>query len=495
MTDASVVPAPEINYAIDYNVFTATAVNPTFKGPGRLTIGADGPTYVFTGKPRGLFAGKTSQVVFGPHDIANVAVVGRMVKFKETLAQAGGKRQPFVFYCRDGIEARAVADLLPQTLDSEFTENKDFAAKLKDVAGVGSPWTSVTNMIIAVNVAVFVVMGVLGAGWIQTENMMPYILYGANNGAATTDGEWWRLLTSMFMHYGIMHLLLNMWALFQAGHFVERLLGRGPYALMYLGSGLAGGFASIFWHGDKIWSAGASGAIFGVYGALLGYMLREKQSLPQSMYQSLMKSTLTFAGYNIVYGMARTGIDNSAHLGGVLGGLVFGWLLALPLDRGVRQRETGRRLWWALAALAVLLVLGVALAPRFHYRVSEVLAWEDANRDYVAREPELLKQWQSQGSADARRQEISDADRIDAQLVPFYEEWRHKLGSLHLLPDKSTAGTRAAFVHILDLKVASYRQFALGLRAHDPQAQVQFELAQAQILREVEKLQAAEKAP
>ncbi len=467
--------------------------NPSFTGSGELTIRADGPTYVFSGKRRGLFAGKTSELVFGPADITNVTVVDRKVKFKTTPDQTRKESRPFVFYCRDGIEAQAAADLLPKTVDLEFTETQDFRVRLNEIAGAGGPWTSVTNIIIALNVAVFVVMGVLGAGWIQTESMTPYVLYGANNGAATTDGQWWRLLTSMFMHYGIMHLLLNMWALFQAGHFVEKLLGRTSYALMYLASGLAGGFASIFWHEDKIWSAGASGAIFGVYGALLGYMLREKQALPRGIYQSLMKSTLTFAGYNIVYGLARTGIDNAAHFGGIAGGLVFGGLLALPLNWEVRQRESRRRLLWGFATLAVLIVLGVALTPRFDYRMSEVIAWEDANSDYVAREPELLKQQRPQNNANTRTQEISTADQIESQLIPFYDDWRHKLNDLHLSPDKSTAGVRAAFVHILDLKVASYHQFALGLRAHDPQAEGQFQLAQTRILREVEKLQEAGK--
>jgi rhomboid protease GluP len=489
MTDTSAASVPEISFAIDYSIFTAPETNPSFTGSGELTIRADGPTYVFSGKPRGLSTGKTSELVFGPADITNVVVTDRKVKFKAAPAQTRKEKRPFVFYCRDAVEARTVADFLPKTVDPEFTETQDFTVRLKEIAGASGPWTSVTNIIIALNVGVFVVMGFLGAGWIQTESMTPYILYGANNGAATTDGQWWRLLTSMFTHYGLMHLLLNMWALFQAGHFVEKLLGRTSYALMYLASGLAGGFASICWHGDKIWSAGASGAIFGVYGALLGYMLREKQALPKGVYQSLMKSTLTFAGYNIVYGLARAGIDNAAHVGGIAGGLVFGGLLALPLNREVRQREGRRRLAWGLAALAVLVTLGVALTPRFDYRVSEVLAWEDANRDYIARETELLKQWQSQNDSDSRTLEISDADRIESQLIPFYDDWRQKLNGLHLSPDKSTAGTRAAFLHILDLKVASYRQFALGIRAHDPRAEEQFQLEQARILREVEKLQ------
>jgi len=486
----STTPTPEVALEIDYTRFAGTVSNLDFKGRGRLVIRAGESAYVFSGRPRRLFAGGTEEMIFTAADITNVVVQGTLVQFKTHLGKSGRSQRPFVFYCASEAAARAVASLLPAHQEAEFTETHGFIAQLNSLAEAGSPWTSVTNIIIALNAAVFVLMGALGAGWIQTESMLPYILYGANNGAATTDGEWWRLLTSMFMHYGIMHLLLNMWALYQAGHFLEKLQGRRLYTLTYLGSGLAGGLASIFWNGDKTWSAGASGAVFGVFGAIVGYMLREKQALPPSVYRSMMKSSLTFAGYNILYGMARSGIDNSAHLGGVAGGLVLGWLLALPLNREARAQFGGQRLALGVAAVGVMLAAGVWLTPRFDYRVSDVLAWEEANRVFAPQETELLKQHDLSLQRVARGEpDPAYPDWLETNLIPFYERWAHALAVLTPEAGKSTARARAAMLEIFQLKIASYHHLAAGLRAQDATALRQFNEEDSRVSLEIAKLQ------
>jgi rhomboid protease GluP len=360
MTDA----AGFLSFAVEYDLPSRPS-NPHFKGAGTLEIRPEGPTYVFSGIERGLIGRNPAVLAFQPADIVNVTVRDRSIQFKTWQGQAGDRGELFTFHLADAALARDVAARLPQTVEQEDSDARDFAAKLAAVEGDYSPWTSVTNLLIAANGAGFVLLGLLGAGWIETASMRPYVQFAANNGAVTTQGEWWRLLTAMFSHYGLIHLLLNMWALFQAGHFMERLLGRAAFAVMYFAAGLAGGFASILWHGDQTWSAGASGAVFGVYGSLLGYMLRERQGLPRTIVQSLTKSTVLFAFYNLVFGLASPGIDNAAHLGGFGGGLVFGWLLALPLDPAVRAREMKGRLLVASVVLVALVAAGVAFTPRF----------------------------------------------------------------------------------------------------------------------------------
>ncbi|MDR1011076.1 MAG: rhomboid family intramembrane serine protease, partial [Opitutaceae bacterium] len=91
---------------------------------------------------------------------------------------------------------------------AEHRRTVEFYQRLHEVSAHHNPRFSVTNIIVALNVIVFIIMGILGAGWLMPTdaNILVYAKYGANNGAATTNGEWWRLLTSMFMHYGIMHV-------------------------------------------------------------------------------------------------------------------------------------------------------------------------------------------------------------------------------------------------------------------------------------------------
>ena len=370
--------------------------------------------------------------------------------------------------------------------DRDATASQDFIRRLNEISGAGGPWSSITNLIIAANVAVFVVMGFLGAGWFETESMLPYIRYGANNGAATTDGEWWRLVTSMFMHYGVIHLALNMWALFQVGHLVEKLLGRWPYTVMYFGSGIVGGLVTLLWHGDQKWSAGASGAVFGVYGALLGYILREKHTVPPKIYQPLAKSTLTFAGYNLFYGFVHPRIDNSAHIGGLIGGLTLGWLLALPVDREIRVRLGPSRLRLGIAVLVAAIGIGVVSAPRFDYSVRERLAWDQTNHDRMAQWSQMfrkqeaaLKDYEAGTGSKALTQWLTN------EGLPFYENWLNDLEALPLDPKRSTASLREELAKILQLRIESYRHLLEASQRNDRRAVVTFQQEDGKIVERI----------
>lgn len=350
--------------------------------------------------------------------------------------------------------------------DPDALASQDFRLKLSLLPAASSPWTSITTLIIAANVAAFVIMGFMGAGWFTTADMSPYVLYVANNAGATTDGEWWRVLTCMFVHYGALHLLLNMWALHQIGRFVEKLLGRTLFAVGYLGGGIIASFTTLFWHGDKVWSAGASGAVFGVYGLLLGFMLREKQSIPQPVLRPMMKSTLTFAGYNLVYGMILPQIDNAAHVGGLLGGIALGWLAALPLDNEVRAKLEASRLRWLCGAIMLATLAGIAGAPRFDYRFREELGWEKASQASMAREPEILLREQTEMAALKAGKTSADLGHwLEATAIPFYEDWLGQLKAMPLTPGKLTAQRRDRIANVLAQKIADYRQLIVSLQA------------------------------
>lgn len=482
--------AAALSFPVRYEQFAGRVSNAELKGRGTLTIHPAGPNYEFTGTPRRLFAKEPITLTFGATQIVNVVVADECVHFVARRAGSPRDGQPFVFFADSPLIARDIARLLPTTLDDDFVATERFHERLTAVAGPQPPARSVTNWLIGLNVAAFLVMaGVLGAGFVQVTDIMPYVRYGANNGAATTDGEWWRLLTAMFLHYGVIHLAMNMWALFSAGHLLEKLLGRAGFALAYLGSGLAGGFLSIAWHGDKTWSAGASGAVFGVYGAILGYMLREKHRLPAGIFGPMTKSMLGFVAYNVLYGFARSGIDNSAHLGGLVGGLALGWLLALPVDAEIRRRDTPRRLQLAALAIVGLCAVGVAATPRFDYRVAEELALDDLNRPFIEREAKLLEDDEA-AFATARQGRRTQAylTTLENTVAPFYRDWSAKLTALPLAPDKKTARQRDALAEICRLRIAAFEHLATALRTNDPKAAEQYRAESAQIAAAIRKL-------
>ncbi len=150
---------------------------------------------------------------------------------------------------------------------------------------------------------------------------------GANYGPAIHAGQYWRLVTSMFLHGGLLHLGLNAWALFQLGSLLELLMGSPRMLLIYFLSGIAGSLASATF--TQAPSVGASGAIFGLLGALIAFLLRRRGALtPQG--KSILMQLVGWAVINVFFGFSTPGIDNSAHLGGGAAGLLLGFVLPEP---------------------------------------------------------------------------------------------------------------------------------------------------------------------
>ena len=147
---------------------------------------------------------------------------------------------------------------------------------------------------------------------------------GANYPPLVMQGQYWRLVTSMFLHIGVLHLVLNGWALYQLGGLFEIILGPGRLLLVYFATGIAGSIASLFF--TRSLSAGASGAIFGLLGALIAFLMKRRERLtPQA--KSLLMQLVFWAVINVFFGFSTPGIDNSAHLGGCIAGFLIGLLL------------------------------------------------------------------------------------------------------------------------------------------------------------------------
>jgi rhomboid protease GluP len=267
----------------------------------------------------------------------------------------------------DAAAARRLAAMLPARQTPAFAEAARLEAEARaqahaehetfhDRIDYWSPSTPVLWTLLALNIGVYLLMALQrykfgdplltallswspgAAGKLDaTLRTIQLVPWGSNYGRLTLHGQAWRLLTSMFIHGFLLHLALNMFVLWQAGRLVERLFGSLRFAFLYLFAGLCGGLASVLWNPGGN-SVGASGAVFGIIGGLLAFMRRENSGVPPTVVKELRASVLPFLLFNLSAGFIYPHTDNAAHLGGVLGGFVFGHLLARSLHLPEQQR-------------------------------------------------------------------------------------------------------------------------------------------------------------
>jgi rhomboid protease GluP len=236
----------------------------------------------------------------------------------------------------------------PEELAQKYEEIKpNLVSKEQDVLSQAPPTTKenitgffaifkpaqgyfITPILINLNIAIFVLMIVSGVNFMHPDNES-LLKWGANFRPITLEGESWRLITNCFLHIGIFHLLMNMYALLYIGLLLEPHLGKARFTAAYLLTGITASIASLWWH-DLTISAGASGAIFGMYGVFLAMLTTNL--IEKSARKALLTSIAVFVGYNILNGLKpNSGIDNAAHIGGLLGGLVIGYALIPSLKK------------------------------------------------------------------------------------------------------------------------------------------------------------------
>ena len=228
----------------------------------------------------------------------------------------------------------------------------------------------ITIGLIGLNALVFAIM-VLRGGSFVAPTPQQAIAFGADFGPLTLGGQWWRLATSMFVHFGIIHIGLNMWCLWSLGCAAEALMGRISYLLAYFASGIFGSIASVYWH-PMAAGAGASGAIFGMAGALVSFVYLKKTPAHLTINKKMLGSLGTFILYNLGFGAAIPGISNAAHIGGLVMGMAVGAVLpaaSLP--------DSSRRTRLSLVALlsAAVLIVSAVEAKRLRASVPELASW------------------------------------------------------------------------------------------------------------------------
>lgn len=190
----------------------------------------------------------------------------------------------------------------------------------------------VTFSLITANVLVYLGIVLLGV----TQQNIPWNVSLVNQPVNILDlgwlrptyvaqGEIWRLLTSLFLHSGFVHIAFNMVALYFLGTLAESAFGGWRFFALYALSGLSGGLALLYFGGFDQAAVGASGAIFGLLGSVLGYSLRQGTF---SWQNPLIRQLLILLAINVWLGLSIQNISNTAHMGGLVGGFIFGWLMA-----------------------------------------------------------------------------------------------------------------------------------------------------------------------
>jgi len=314
--------------------------------------------------------------------------------------------------------------------------------------------TWVTPLIVLLAVLAFIAQLAWGDGTFGSGLVAAAYQYG-NVPGLVVGGQWWRLATSMFLHGGLVHLALNMWALWSIGRLTERLYGNRRYLCIYLLAGIVAGLVSIAWDPSR-WTIGASGAIFGVFGAFLTYMGRRVTGVPLVIMRAHWLPTLLFVAFNLVAGAFDPVVDNAAHVGGLLAGLALGVVLApMPEDNSFRTPWVTR-----FAALALLVGGGsVALAvsgalhtePPINERFALKHPW------YTPSEARNLGAWQRLAGMAAAgvMSQAQLAESFRTEILPFWVEAQPRL--LGAAPDEADDDRDYR------LAVAEYAQLRLDL--------------------------------
>ena len=208
--------------------------------------------------------------------------------------------------------------------------------------------TPLTKAFLAINIVIFLLMVFAGGSTNQTTLMA----FGVKSNAEIAQGQWWRFVTPIFIHIGLLHLLFNSYALWIVGPQVEKLYGSASFVILYVLTGIAGVAGSYFYHPYSI-SAGASGAIFGLFGVLLVFGIRYRHTIPPDFKRAVGTGILPVIVINLIIGFTIPAIDNSAHIGGLLAGAVLA--LVVPfLKPGTEPNPAFKTAQVALLLLAAI---------------------------------------------------------------------------------------------------------------------------------------------
>jgi membrane associated rhomboid family serine protease len=366
-----------------------------------------------------------TQRSYALNTVQNVTQDGAWVRFE---CKRRYRRPRRIEFHADSVElADGLKASLPVTQTAAFEKQSSEVREFNHRLMAMSPSAWVTSALVLLNLAVFVAEAI-SARRLGGFNVQQFSDWGANFAPLTVNGQWWRLIAALFIHLNLVHVALNMWALWNVGRLTERLYGRWVFLFLYGAAGIFGGLTSIAWDPARI-SAGASGAIFGIFGAFLAFLAHRRTQVPAAIVRAHWVSTLAFVLFNLVNGAMQAGIDNAAHVGGLLSGFVLGWITARPLAPESRAR-------YPLRQCLIAMGLAAAGALAMIWQVSGVEAqltipqqYFKAHHWYTTGEADNLRLWQELAQR-AGAGSISDAElgrRFEKEILPFWQSANERL--------------------------------------------------------------------
>lgn len=206
------------------------------------------------------------------------------------------------------IDEESLKDLYQAVIHSEYKKKN-------------KTWSLVTNVLIGINIGVYILTAIL-SGNIINSNLGVLVFLGAKVNSLILNGEFYRLITCMFLHGGIMHLAFNMYALYSLGPLVENIYGRKKFIAIYFIAGFLSSIMSLLFSVEV--SIGASGAIFGLLGAALVFGYKNKNSIGKEF----MTNIFFVIAINLFMGFSIPNVDNFGHLGGLIGGILSSMIIS-----------------------------------------------------------------------------------------------------------------------------------------------------------------------
>lgn len=348
---------------------------------------------------------------------------------------------------------RIVADAKKDANDpNEVASEREFQEQLIALA----PRTWVVYSLVGANILIWVATLFFGAGFLQSPAER-LLAWGGNAASEVQRGEWWRLLSATFLHNGALHVFMNMLGLIGSGVVVERIYGHRLFALIYLGSGLLGSAFSLCFSAQRTISVGASGAVFGVVGALLVAVYQHRKTLPKLFAGPTMHQTVIFIVYSLQRGVGHQGIDNAAHVGGLLGGCLLAYILPERFDMTHFRKTVTRRAVMAVVGVVAVTVGIAVMAPKAAIDLGGVIAGEKfmgSAMQLALGQLQLLQQ----EAQDVQAGKISERDadeRSRAVHAPVFRQLIEEFSRVKLYSQHPLEQSRVDFLRLCELMAES----------------------------------------